>query len=158
MLDVLLDRPDRERMNGLLVTGALLVALLLAVFLTGHAKQRRAWSGWDEPDVSGLTPFQLRCESALVELLAQHGVELTERCVEDYGGTPPYRNIRASLGDMDWTVWIDTNSVQLAGPNDGPLPGPDHGWLNLEPWLGCPEEVITRFVAHVEVILETRPE
>ena len=136
------------------VAVALAVALLLVLGFRSSAKQRAIWKGWDEPDASGLTLFQVKCETALVDLLARRGLELTGRDLEDLGGEPKHHSIRADLGDTPWRIWIDDTEFCLAGPDDGPF----HGWLHLASWAyRTPEDLISGVVTHVESVLETLP-
>jgi len=141
-------------MTVLVVAAGVAVALFLVISFRSSAKERAIWKGWDEPDASGLTPFQVKCEAALVDLLARSGLELAGRYLEDQGGAPREYSIRADLGETPWRVWIDGTAFCLAGPDDGPF----DGWVHLEPWAyRSPEDLITGVVAHVGSVLKTLP-
>ena len=101
-----------------------------------NAEHVRAWAGYDAPGVSGLTPFQVRCESALTEHLGRRGVVLTAR-----------RYIRAQLGDSGWSVFIYLDQAELSGPG--------RGGTNLEQWDALtPADLIAKYLQHVDVVLD----
>jgi hypothetical protein len=145
-------------MSIALVIVALGGVALLVMVVRQHQILRRAWSGWEAPDASGYTRFQVECQHAVAELLSRRGLEFVDHCIEDLGGTPPERSIRATLGDTAWTLWIDENAAQLSAPDDGGRPH-DQDWINLEAGAHrSPQELIANLVAHVEAVLDARPD
>lgn len=146
-------------MSIALVVVGLVGGALLLVMVRQHKLQRRAWSGWDVPDASGYTRFQMECQRAVAERLSRRGIALVDRRVEDLGGTPPERSIQATIGDTAWTLWIDESAAQLSAPDDAADRRCDRGWTNLEAGAHkSPEELIANVVAQVDAVLDARPD
>jgi hypothetical protein len=101
-----------------------------------------AWAGYDVPGVSGLTPFQMLCESTLSCQLERRGIVLTDRRVEG----KQERYIRAQLADS-CTVWIHTDQIDLAVPGQTEY--------RLEQWDALtPQEFIEKFTRHLDDVLD----
>ena len=108
-----------------------------------NAEHVAAWAGYDVPGESGLTPFQVRCEALLSAQLADRGVRLTARCVDDTQGG----HVRAQLGDSGWQVAIYGDGAELTGP--------DTGSSSVEQWdARTPDELIAIFLHRVSGVLD----
>lgn len=104
-----------------------------------------AWTGWDAPGLSGLSPFQEKCEAELVSLLRESGHSLGDRAV--CGEKEHF--VKANVADTGWQVWIHLDQVQVTGPR--------HVAINLEQWSAVtPEELITTFITHLRRHLAER--
>jgi hypothetical protein len=108
-----------------------------------NAEHVRAWAGYDVPGMGGLTPFQVRCESALTEHLARRGVALTARRVAGIDE----RYIWAQLADSDWSVFIHRDQAELSGPGSAAI--------NIEQWDALtPADLVAKYLQHVDVVLD----
>ena len=95
----------------------------------------RAWAGQSDPTESGLSPFQIMCESALVNALSSVGTVLVDRTVE--GIRESY--VRARLGATDWVLWIYRNGAEVSSKGST--------LVRMEEWdAKTPQEFIAAFV------------
>ena len=85
-------------------------------------------------DGGGLCPFQRRCESALVEVLAARGYELTGRILE----TPPGNEwVRCEVAGTDISVWIHDDTAGFDSPGRSE---------RFEEWdFATPDDLISAF-------------
>ena len=95
----------------------------------------RAWAGQRDPTASGLSPFQVKCEAALVSALSSVGTILVDRTVDGM----PQSYVKARLAGTDWTLWIYRNGAEVSSKAST--------LVRMEEWdAKTPEEFIAAFV------------
>ena len=100
-----------------------------------NREHERTWAAVREPTESGLTPFQVMCETAIVSALSTLGVTLVNRKVE--GRDESY--VTAGLSGTDWTLWIYVNGAEVSSKASA--------LVRMEEWdAKTPEEFVTTFV------------
>lgn len=101
-----------------------------------NREHQLAWAGMGDPTESGLSPFQLMCESAVVKALRSVGVALVNRTVE--GKREPC--VKAQLAGTDWTLWIYVNGAEVSSKTST--------LVLMEEWNAkTPQEFIATFVS-----------
>jgi hypothetical protein len=103
-----------------------------------NREHERAWAGAADQTESGLSPFQLMCESEVVNALHNVGVAVVDRTVE---GTQE-RYIKVQLAGTNWTLWIYVNGAQVSSKTSN--------LVRMEEWdAKTPQEFIATFVSRV---------
>ena len=74
---------------------------------------RTAWAGMAAIGPSGLSEFQVQCETGLRRALSASGRSLTDRRV--HKAAEPY--ISASISQSSFQVWIYVDQVNFEAPN-----------------------------------------
>ncbi len=107
----------------------------------------RTWAGAGTPSDSGLSPFQLECEPAVVNALGNAGIALVNRTVE--GINESY--VKAQLADTDLTLWIYLNGAEVSSKSST--------LVRMEEWdAKTPQEFIATFVSRTIARLRKRRE
>ncbi len=101
-------------------------------------EHKRTWAGAAEATESGLSPFQVMCESAVLSGLQNVGLAVIGRTVE---GTRE-RYIKAQIAGTDWTLWIYRDGAEVSSKTSD--------LVRMEEWdAKTPEEFIATFVRRV---------
>ena len=110
-----------------------------------NREHERSWAGQGDPTESGLSPFQVRCEAAVVNALSIVGTAVIDRTVE--GMQESY--IKARIAGTEWTLFIYYNGAEVSSKAST--------LVRMEEWdAKSPEEFITIFVGKT-VAGVTRP-
>jgi hypothetical protein len=99
-------------------------------------EHERAWAGLADPTESGLSPFQLMCEAAVVTALRTFDMPLLDRRVEGAGEC----YVTAKLAGTDWTLWIYLDGAEVSSKSST--------LVRMEEWdAKTPQEFIATFVS-----------
>ena len=104
------------------------------------------WAGVTEPTESGLSPFQLMCEPAVISALCDLGVTLIDREILKMDGQHSDMKdqyIKSRLSGTPWTLWVYSDAAEVTSENAT--------LVRLEEWdAKTPEDFISTFVKELQ--------